>query len=242
MKDSYTQIFKNKNNILVVLAHPDDTEIICGGLLARLIKDKKHVRVVITVNGEKGMHNSIKYTAKEFAELRKESTINGCMTLGIKKEEIFNLDIPDGEFEDTYKNIGKIVKHIREFKPDLVITHNPFEIVNNFSETVRWINHRDHRKTAIATFDAVYPYCRDTGFYPEQIKAGLKPHYVSEILISDSYTHPEVLGFEVSNFLKQKKNGLQAHTRGNVLSDIDEYMKEIEIDGGNYELLRHIQI
>jgi len=54
MKDSYDDIFKDKERILVVFAHPDDAEIYCGGTIARLTKDNKEVRVVKVTSGNKG--------------------------------------------------------------------------------------------------------------------------------------------------------------------------------------------
>lgn len=39
--DSYTKIFRDKQRILVVFAHPDDLELYCGGTVARLIGDGK---------------------------------------------------------------------------------------------------------------------------------------------------------------------------------------------------------
>ena len=201
MKDFYSEIFGNKERILVLLAHPDDAEIIFGGTIARLIKDGKKVRTVIATNGNKGMHEG-NYSNEEFRTVRLESQKKAGIKLGLKDDDIFNLDIPDGEFEASIENIEKIVFHLREFQPEIVVTHNPFEMVNDFSDEVSWINHRDHRKLAEAVFDATYPYCRDNGFFPDQIKKGLKPCYMSEFLMSDSYIHL-VLKFQI--FSKKRK-------------------------------------
>jgi len=243
MTDSYSDIFKDKDRILVLLAHPDDAEIICGGTIARLIKDGKKVRTVIATNGDKGMHEG-NFTNKEFRVIRLESQKKAGLKLGLKEDEIFNLDVPDGEFESSLENIEKIVYHLREFQPQIVVTHNPFELINDFSEELRWINHRDHRHLAEAAFDATYPYCRDNGFFPEQIKKGLKACYVSEFLMSDSYLRNNPIGFEVSDFLNQKRAALMEHMQGGVLSqeEVDGFMEEIQRDGGNFEVLGYTKI
>ena len=243
MKDSYSEIFKNIDRVLVLFAHPDDAEIIFGGTIARLIKDGKKVRTVIATNGDKGMHEG-KYSNEQFRQIRLESQKKAGMKLGLKEDEIFNLDIPDGEFEASVENIGKIVYHLREFQPEIVVTHNPFELINDFSEGIRWINHRDHRKLAEAVFDATYPYSRDNGFFPDQIRNGLKASYVSEFLLSDSYLRNNPIGFEVSDFLKEKRESLMEHTAGGVLSEeeVDSFMEEIERDGGNFEVLGYQRI
>ncbi|MGI6423103.1 MAG: PIG-L deacetylase family protein [Candidatus Dojkabacteria bacterium] len=243
MEDSYQDIFSDKQRILVLLAHPDDAEIICGGLIARLISDGKKVRTVIATNGDKGMHEA-HYTNEEFKKIRLNSQKEAGKELGLKEDEIFNLGFPDGQVEESYENIGKIVYHLREFQPELVITHNPFELINDFSEDVRWINHRDHRKFSQMVFDATYPYCRDNGFYPEQIEQGLKPCYVSEFLLSDSYMRYNPLGFEVSDFLDKKRVALTHHMDGGVLSneEVEGFMEEIQRDGGNFEVLGYQKI
>lgn len=243
MKDSYGEIFNNLERILILFAHPDDAEIIFGGTIARLIKDGKKVRTVVATNGDKGMHEA-NYSNEEFRTIRLESQKKAGIKLGLKDDEIFNLDVPDGEFESSLSNIEKIVFHLREFQPEIVVTHNPFEMINDFSEGVSWINHRDHRKLAEAVFDATYPYCRDNGFFPDQVKKGLKPCYVSEFLMSDSYMRNNPIGFEVSDFLKEKRDALMEHTAGGVLSkeEVDGLMEEIERDGGNFEVLGYRKI
>ena len=243
MKDSYLDIFGNKKRILVLFAHPDDAEIIFGGTIARLIKDGKTVRTVIATNGDKGMHEG-NYSNEEFRKIRLNSQKKAGVKLGLKEDEIFNLDIPDGEFEASIENIEKIVYHLREFQPEIVITHNPFEMINDFSEEIRWINHRDHRKLAEAVFDATYPYSRDNGFFSKQIKSGLKACYVSEFLMSDSYLRNNPIGFEVSGFLNEKREALMEHTTGGVLSqeEVNGFMDEIKKENGNFEILGYKKI
>ena len=241
LKDSFKEIFSDKSKILVVMAHPDDNEIICGGTVVRLIGEGKKVRVVTMTNGGKGMRDRTDINEDQFAKIRIKESMKAGLELGLSKEEIFNLNIPDGELENSIENIEKIVYHIRQFKPDIIITHNPDEHINTFSKGVYWINHRDHRHTASMVLDAAYPYSRDTAFFPHQIKAGLRSHYVSKFLLSDSYTHPDALGFEVSKYLDKRRNALKQHINGLLADEIDDYMKEIQRDGGSFEILRYVK-
>lgn len=240
MKDSFEDIFGDKNKVLVVMGHPDDCEIVCGGTVARLLDEGKKVRVVAMTNGGKGMRDRTDINEEQFAKIRKEEQIRAGLELGLAREEIFNLDIPDGELENCVENIGKIVYHIRQFKPDIIITHNPEEVINTFSKDIRWVNHRDHRHTAVMVLDAAYPFSRDTAFFPEQLKAGLTPHSVGQFLFSDYYTHPEVLGFEVSKYLDKKRKALAQHVNGLSKEEIDGMMDEIQRDGENFEILRFV--
>ena len=240
MEDSFKKVFSDKNKILVVMAHPDDNEIICGGIVARLIKEGKKVRVVAITNGGKGMRDRTDVNEEQFAKIRVEEQMKAGLELGLLREDMFNLGIPDGEVEDSLDNIEKIVYHIREFKPDIIITHNPEEKINTFSKDVRWVNHRDHRHTAVMVLDAAYPFSRDTAFFPHQLKQGLTPHHVAQFLFSDYYTHPEALGFEVSEYLDVRRKALEQHANGLSKEEVDGMMQEIGRDGGNFEILRYV--
>lgn len=241
-KDSFNKIFGNKKRVLVVMAHPDDNEIICGGTVARLIDEGKKVRLVVMTNGGKGFQNRTDITEEEFAKLRIEEQIKAGLELGIPESENFNLNIPDGELEAGLENIEKIVFHIRQFKPDLIITQNPEEVINTFSQEIRWINHRDHRHVALIAVDASYPYCRDRGFFPHHFSEhNFEPHYVSEFLFSDSYTHPEVLYFDVTKYVGQKKKALQQYQSSLSEKEAEGLIEEIKTDEGSFELFRYVK-
>lgn len=242
IKDSFEEVFADKNKVLVVVAHPDDNEIICGGIVARLLDDGKKVRVVVMTNGGKGTRDRLDISEVEFAKIRIEEQKRAGRELGLKDEAMFNLNVPDGELEDSLESIGKIVFHIREFKPDIIITHNPEDKINTFSEDIRWINHRDHRHTATIVLDAAYPYSRDTAFFPEQLKAGLTPHHVSQFLFSEYYTDPKVKYFEVSKYLDKRRKALEQYKNGLDPETIDGFMEEIQRDGGNFEPLKWLKV
>lgn len=239
--DSFEDVFKDKHRVLVVAAHPDDNEVICGGLVARLTAANKQVRLVVTTNGEKGTGDKL-IDPKRLAATRLQEQERASEILGIPKSENFNLGIADGEIESTVANIEKIVFHIRQFKPDIVITHNPDEVINTFSSKggVRWVNHRDHRHTALITTDAVYPYSRDTAFFPQQLKDGLKPHTVLDMLFADSYEHPLRVYFDVSDFIDKKRKALACCPSVIEPDHIDGYIDEIKIGERYYEQLRYV--
>lgn len=240
MEDSFSKVFKNIKKVLVVMGHPDDCEIICGGTVARLLDGGRKVRSVAMTNGGKGMRDRTDVNEKQFAKIRVQEQIRAGLELGLLREEIFNLNIPDGELENSVENIEKTVYHIRQFKPEIIITHNPEEVINTFSKDVRWVNHRDHRHTALMVLDAAYPFSRDTAFFPHQLKAGLKPHNVGQFLFSDFYTHPEAMGFEVSKYLDKRRKALEQHKNGLSQEEVDSMMEEIQRDGGNFEILRFV--
>ena len=245
IKDSFSEIFGNKDRVLVVLGHPDDNEIICGGIVARLVSEGKKVRSIAMTNGGKGFQDRTDTNEKEFSEIRKKEQLEAGKELGLKDEDIFNLDIPDGELEDSLENIEKIVFHIRQFKPDIIITQNPFDNINTFDSQTHWVNHRDHRHTALLTIDAAYPYSRDRGFFPEHFtKFKLEPHTVSEILFSDAYSYPDVSYFDITNFIDKKRKALLKHKNAFGPETVEEeFLEETKLEPGkNFERLRYYKI
>lgn len=241
-KDSYTEIFKDKERILVVLAHPDDTEVNCGGLTARLTQDSKKVRFVITTNGGKGSRDRKDQDETEFAKINIQEQLVAGTILGVPEEENINLGIPDGEVNDSLDHIEKIVFHIREFRPDIVITHNPSDTFIKFSDTSWWVNHRDHINTAKCTVNAMYPYARDWGFFPRHFEMGLTPWTVKELLYADAYQDPTLRYFDISSVLDIRKKALAVHKTAFNEEDVADYMSEVEINGGHFEQLGYVKI
>ena len=62
---------KNKNNIAVVVAHPDDEVLGCGGLIAKLINQGEQVRVVFVAEGSSCRHESLSKQEQVQVKLQK---------------------------------------------------------------------------------------------------------------------------------------------------------------------------
>lgn len=245
IKDSFQEIFGEKEKVLVVMAHPDDNEIICGGIVARLLDEGKKVRVVVMTTGGKGFQDRTDVTEEEFGKIRIGEQKAAGAELGIPENENFNLGVKDGELENTLENIKKVVFHIRQFKPDIIITQNPYDPINTFNEEIHWVNHRDHRATASIVCDAAYPYSRDRGFFPEHFSEdNLTPHSVSELMFSDSYSYPDVKYFEITKYYDKKRNALLQHKNAFSADAVEEeFLEETRLEPGkNFERLKHVKI
>lgn len=243
IKDSFNKVFKDKNRILTVMAHPDDMDLTCGGTVARLISSGKKVRLLVMTNGGKGIKDRTDITEKEFARQRVSEQMEAGLELGIPKQENFNLNIPDGELETRIDNIEKVVFHIREFKPDIVITHNPRHPIIRFSKNYYWVNHRDHRNTGLITIDAMYPYSRDRAFFPQHFKKHkLSYHKVNQLLFVDAYSDPELLYFDVTQFTDKRKKALLRHKGAFTKQDVESLMDEVKVGDNYFEPLGFMEI
>lgn len=210
-KDSFDQIFKDIKKVMVVMAHPDDAEVFCGGTVARLISSGVTVQTVKVTSGNRGSRDN-DYSLESLAKERLEEDQKAAAVLGITKEHNVHLGVNDGEVENNIPTIGLIANEIRKFKPDLIITHNPEDIIIRFNEGENWVNHRDHRNTGKSTIDAAYPYSRDNLFFPEQLQNGVNPHSVTRFLLVDYYDHPDCIDINITDFLTKKTDALSAHT------------------------------
>ncbi|MCH7688978.1 MAG: PIG-L family deacetylase [Planctomycetes bacterium] len=124
--------------ILVMGAHPDDCDIKAAGVAA-LWKSLGHtIRFVSVTNGESGHH---RLKGEELATIRREEASAAGRVLGIQYDVLNNRD---GYLEPTLEARFEIIRLIREFHPDLILTHRP----NDY--------HPDHRYTSQLVCDAAY--------------------------------------------------------------------------------------
>jgi len=182
---------------LVIVAHPDDAEFLCGGTVARWCAEGWTVDYLLTTSGDMGSKDEA-MTRKKLLAIREKEQRAAAQALGA--HGCVFLRYPDGYVEDTVELRGKIVREIRRLKPDLVVTWDPFR---------RGFNHRDHRLTGQAALDAIYPLARNPLGYPEQLEEGLEIHRVNEVLLAGT-DQPDYY-VDVSNYLKQKMEALSKH-------------------------------
>jgi len=185
------------NKILVVVAHPDDEVLGCGGTIARLTSEGNCVYTLILGEGvtSRDRKRDLAKRENEIVEL-KEKAEDANKILGVKK--IYTYDFPDNRFDtvsllDIIKTIEKIKKDI---KPDIVFTHHYGDL------------NIDHQ----ITFKAVM-----TAFRPTKDES-VKEIYSFEIPSSTEWNAPSSLTYfmpdyfvDVSKSLKVKINALKEY-------------------------------
>lgn len=157
--------------VMVVTPHPDDAEYGVAGTVVNWVGQKKEIVYVVCTNGDKGTSDP-SAKPEELAKTREEEQIAAANLLGVR--EVIFLRHPDQGLEDTPEFRKEIVRLIRRYRPETVVTADPYR---------RYIWHRDHRMTGQVTLDAIFPYARDIFSYPELAKEGLDPHKVKEVLL-----------------------------------------------------------
>lgn len=143
-----------KLKILMIGAHPDDPDGCGGGTALRYVARGDEVRFLSVSDGSAG-HQSM--APAPLAARRRKEADGVAALIGITYDV---WDIPDGEVEATLENRRRMVRYIREYAPDLVITHRN----NDY--------HADHRNVALLVQDASYlltvpNFCPDTPILPQ---------------------------------------------------------------------------
>lgn len=124
-------------HVLIIGAHPDDAEHACG-TAALFIAAGHKVKLVSVTNGDAG-HQTM--GGGELMRRRAEEARRSGEILGVEYQL---LDNHDGELMPTIENRRKIIRLIREFHADIVISPR----LNDY--------HPDHRNTAQLVMDAAY--------------------------------------------------------------------------------------
>jgi len=158
-------------HVMVVTPHPDDAEFGVAGTVVRWTGEGKDVIYVVCTNGDKGTSDP-NVKPDELARIREQEQLAAAKLLGVR--EVIFLRHPDQSLEDTPEFRKEIVHLIRTYKPETVVTADPYR---------RYIWHRDHRITGLVTLDAIFPYARDFHSYPDLLEEGLQPHKVKEVLL-----------------------------------------------------------
>lgn len=197
--------------VMVVVAHPDDMEFGAGGTVARLVGEGKDVILVQGTSGEKGT-NRRDISPQELVSQREQEEIAACRLLGV--QEIVFLRLCDGELVPDLSFRERIVREIRRFQPDIVITHDPFR---------PYALHPDHRAVGITTIDAVYPTARDPLYFPQHLAEGLEPHKVAELWLFGA-EYPDLF-VDISQTIDQKIAALCAHR--SQIRDSDELAQRV---------------
>lgn len=182
---------------LVIVAHPDDAEFLCGATVAKLCSEGWEVNYLLTTSGDMGSRDA-KMSRPALSAIREKEQVAAATVLGVK--EVVFLRYPDGFYEDTAEARGKIVREVRRLKPDLVITWDPFR--TSFT-------HRDHRLTGQSAIDAIYPLARNPQGYAEHFLEGLDVHRVNEVWLAG--TAEADYWVDVTDHFETKIQALKKH-------------------------------
>ncbi|PCI00412.1 MAG: GlcNAc-PI de-N-acetylase [Alphaproteobacteria bacterium] len=178
--------------ILVIVAHPDDEALGCGGTVARLVSEGKDVHLLCLTNGVSARASADETDASQ----RSDALRNSSEILGLKTVQC--LDLPDNKMDSLplLDVVQQIESVIADIKPDTIFTHYAHDL------------NVDHRVTYQAVVTATRP----------QIGQTVREILMFEVPSSTEWAYgdsqscfkPNVF-FDVSNFMLKKIESLRAY-------------------------------
>lgn len=110
-------------NIMIVVAHPDDEVLGMGGLIKKLTSQGKKVSVLFLSDGV-----SSRTELRQTLEARRKSAVSALGRLGCTDFEF--ADFPDNKLDTIpMLEICKVIeKEFANFQPNAVFTHFPFDL------------------------------------------------------------------------------------------------------------------
>ncbi len=192
----------DKNGIpksaMVIVAHPDDAEFTMAGTVALWARAGCRVTYVVCTDGNAGSHEP-GMTRERLAEIRRAEQRAACARLGV--EEVVFLGYDDGLLQPTLDLRRDLVRLIRRYKPEVVLTGDPTRLLVGD----RYINHPDHRAAAQAALDAVAPASAMPLLWPE---VGA-PHRVRQVYVHGNAEPNEWV--DISETIESKIAALKEH-------------------------------
>jgi len=178
--------------VLAVGAHPDDLEILCGGTLARFVREGHEVVMCHAAKGDRG---SYLHSAEEIArirgrEARRAAEICGAQyaTLGLSDAEVNAADPEQRRL---------VVDLVREVRPDLIITHHPQDYMGDHNEISRLVFD--------CSFYATLPLYESAKPYHSQVT----PIYYMDTVMGIGFQPSEYV--DISEVMETKAAMLEAH-------------------------------
>jgi len=192
-------------NILVILAHPDDPEFFCGATLARWARAGHHITYLLLTCGDKGFNDATTpahMSPDELCVIRHKEQHAAAGVIGV--EAVYFLENPDGYLVPDLNLRREVVREIRRHKPDILLTCDPQTLF-----AIYGINHPDHRAAGQVVLDAVFPAAGNLVYFPELLEEGFQPHMPREIWCSLSMqTNPTL---DVTDMWDTKLNAILEH-------------------------------
>lgn len=204
--------------ILAIAAHPDDLEFGCSGTMAKWISQGATGYYCLLTDGSKGSED-MSITNAQLASIRQKEQLAAGKHLGLK--DVFFMEETDGELQNTVEIRKKLVKLIRQIKPDVVITLDP---TFYYDEERGYINHPDHRTAGQIALECIFPFARNGRTFPELLDEGLEIHKVQDVYLINFGKASTWI--DISDHIDTKLKSIKEHT--SQYEDFDDLLKWVK--------------
>jgi LmbE family N-acetylglucosaminyl deacetylase len=190
--------------ILLIGAHPDD-DAYSMGTLGMLNANGNEVYIAILTTGNVGTQDP-DLGMMDLALIRKQEEQDALATMGIPTDHYMNLGYDDGmlEYEDKKEVVIKLVRLIRQLKPDVLFSFDPGK------GGQRW-HKADHRASAYLSADAARAAMWPLMFQGQIALEGLEAHTVEEYVLFDSAEKDKDTWVDITGWEERKIDALSKY-------------------------------
>jgi LmbE family N-acetylglucosaminyl deacetylase len=188
--------------VLVISAHPDDSDFGASGTIAQWVKKGIEVSYVFCTNGDQGGEES-GFTKEEMPAIRQREQREAGAAIGVT--DITFLNYVDGHLEATLGLRKDLVRQIRIAQPDRMLCQSPERNWDRIGAS-----HPDHLAAGEAAIQAVYPDARNPFAFTDLLNdEGLQPWRVKEVWVS-AFANPDHF-VDITDTFDLKIKALHAH-------------------------------
>ena len=186
---------------MILFAHPDDAEYMCGGTVARWAREGTQVHYVVVTDGSAGS-NEPGVTREQMRPIREREQRAAAGVLGVSS--VTFLGEVDGELEVTLDTRRKVCREVRRLRPDVIVAPDPQRLWSGTG----YINHSDHKAAGTLALSAVMPDAPTRVMFQELESEGLEPYEVPNLYLS--MEEPDTF-VDITDTLALKLKALSAH-------------------------------
>jgi LmbE family N-acetylglucosaminyl deacetylase len=210
---------------LVVFAHPDDAEFMCGGTVAAWAREGTEVHYCVVTDGSAGS-NEPGVTREQMIPIREREQRAAARILGVSSVSF--LGFRDGELEVTLDTRRAVTRVVRRVRPDVIVAPDPSRLWSGSG----YVNHWDHKQAGTLALCAVMPDAPSRPQFPELLDEGLEPFEVPNLWLSAEESDTYV---DITKTLDLKLEALRAHaSQGGEEAEewVRERARELGAQGG----------
>ncbi len=162
------------SSALVLFAHPDDAEYMCGGTVAKWAGEGCEVHYVVCTDGSAGS-NEPGARREEVAPIREREQRAAAEVLGVKS--VTFLGEIDGQLEVNLRTRKKVCREVRRLRPEVLVAPDPSRLWFGSG----YINHWDHKQAGLLALTTVMPDAPTRVMFDELEQEGLEPYEIPNL-------------------------------------------------------------
>jgi LmbE family N-acetylglucosaminyl deacetylase len=189
------------SSALVLFAHPDDAEFMCGGTIAAWARDGCEVHYVVVTDGSAGS-NDPEVTREQLRPVRDREQRAAAAVLGVRS--VTFLGEVDGMLEVSLDTRRKVCREVRRLRPEVLVAPDPSRLWSGRG----YVNHWDHKQAGLLALTAVMPDAPSRPMFPELLAEGIEPYEVPNLWLTSD--QPDVY-VDITDTIETKLAALAEH-------------------------------